>query len=104
MKLLEAKCILEENNINEAACPINPRVPVEGALCLYTGETGGWRICLNERGSYVINETFPSEDLACRRFLRLILSDPTYRKDFQQKDLIDFRGRIPALLRQYGLE
>jgi hypothetical protein len=100
----ETRRILVENNINEAACPINPRVPIEGALCLYTNETGGWRIRLNERGNFVIDETFASEDLACRRFLCLILSDPTYRKDFRQQDLINFRDRIPALLGKYGLE
>lgn len=104
MNIQEVKKILGENNINEAACLINPPVAIEGALCLCTGSSEEWRIFLNERGHFIIDETFSCEDLACKRFLCLILSDPTYRKDFTQKDLLNFQSRLPTLLSKYELK
>lgn len=103
MKISDVRRIIAENNLNQAACPIDPPAPIEGALCLFSPNKGGWHLQLNERGNFVVNEEFDSEDSACRRFLQIVLSDPTYRRNFFPEDLIDRESKARALLEKYNL-
>jgi hypothetical protein len=66
----ELTCELRANNIKDGVCLILPALPVEGALSLVRTDDGGWRVILNERGEYLVYETFLSEHDACRFFLK----------------------------------
>jgi hypothetical protein len=106
MNVEKVKQILLENKINTSACLINPPICREGALCLREEPSGVWTVTLNERGEYLINDSFTSEDAACRYFLRKVLSDPTYRMDFKQADLETydtFAKKRDEILRKYNL-
>jgi hypothetical protein len=104
MNVEMARQILSENHVKDDAFPICPPRVVEGALALVKEGQGGWRIRHNERGAFLRDEYYASEDAACRRFVCLVLSDPTSRKDFAQLDLAGFRNRLSDLLGKYGLE
>ncbi|MFA7059873.1 MAG: hypothetical protein WC156_03540 [Pedobacter sp.] len=95
---------LINNNINDKACLINPRLCPEGALCLKNNDDNVWVVTLNERGEFRINETFNSEHDACRFFLFKVISDPTYRNDFNPSDLINFKEMKKNLLKKYEFE
>jgi len=103
MEIAEVKRILLENRIRTSACLVNPSICREGALCLRKEPNGNWTVTLNERGEYVMNDSFPSEDAACRYFLKVVLSDPTYREDFRQSDLDTFMEEKEEILRKYNL-
>ncbi len=94
---------MKKNNILEQACLIEPIVCQEGALCLIRDEDEqGWRIILNERGDYLINEFFSAEHDACRFILEHVLSEPTYRKDFKTDKFIELRKKSKITLKKYG--
>lgn len=95
---------LREIGVRESAIRICPPNLVEGALCLLRTEEGTWAVVLNERGEYLIDEVFESERDACRFFLRKVLLDPTYRKDFVSSELLTHKDRLPELMRKYGLD
>jgi hypothetical protein len=103
MDIKELKQILMDNRIRETACLINPPVCEEGALCLRQALDGQWTVTLSERGEYLVEESFPSEDAACSYFLKKVLKDPTYRMDFKQSDLLTFEKDVKELLRKYNL-
>jgi hypothetical protein len=103
MDIKDVQRILQENNIRESCCLIDPQPLVDGALCLCREKGTGWRVLLNERGTFLINEFRASEDAACRLFLSYALSDPTHKKDFRQADLLNYHERAKALLIKYGL-
>jgi len=104
MSIDDLRSELQANNIDERACLIRPTVPIEGALCLLMDDDGRWRVVLNERGEYLINETLQSEHEACRFFLKLALLNPTNRKNFTQATLKDWPVHARALLVKYGFE
>jgi len=104
MTLAELKRALEALDVRAGACVIEPPLVVEGALCLMRTTDGRWRVALNERGEYRVDEVFETEDRASRYFLRRVISDPTYLREFKQSDLLTHRERIPDLLRRFGLE
>jgi len=95
---------LRSNNVKETACLIQPAYPVEGALCLTKTDEGPWRVFLNERGDYLINETFQSEHDASRFFLKRALSEPTYQKGFTPELLHTWPSRKKQILAKYGFE
>ncbi len=95
---------LKKNNIDERIALINPSYCPEGALCLTKRDEGTWAVTLTERGEYLVNESFASEQEACRFFLKHVLKDPTYRKDFKQSDLHGWREKARQLLREYGFD
>lgn len=94
---------LQANKINENVCLILPVTPVEGALCLVTRDSE-WNVILNERGEYLIDESFASEDAACRFFLKEALLEPTFRKDFTASSLSDWPQRKKEIIKKYGFE
>lgn len=94
---------LKNNKIKESTCLINPPFCIEGALCLKQEDNGSWSVIFVERGEYLTQETFKSENDACRFFLKKALLDPTNRIDFKQSDLIDFKEHIKEVLNKYGL-
>jgi hypothetical protein len=96
------RAALGELRIRESACLVLPTRVVEGALCLLQDEEG-WRVAANERGEWVIDERFEREEEACRFFLREVISDPSYRRDFKQTDLDAWERQVPALLKRFGL-
>jgi hypothetical protein len=103
MTITQLEDELEKNGMNTKACLINPEVCPEGALCLIKErDKDFWTVIKNERGEYLINEKFYSENDACRFFFRKVISDPTYHTDFKQDDLIDFPKRKAELLKKYG--
>ncbi len=94
---------LKSNKIKEFAYLINPSVCVEGAFCLKKEDNGTWSVILVDRGEWCINESFKSENEACRFLLKRLLMDPTTRIDFKQEDLLDFPSRIKEILNKYNL-
>jgi hypothetical protein len=104
MNTKEVRRALLDNNISQSACLINPPICREGALCLCREPDGRWTVTLNERGEYLIQESFASEDAACRYFLKKVLIDPTYRIGFKQSDLSTFEDDTKELLRKYRLD
>ncbi|MEW6290868.1 MAG: hypothetical protein AB1545_13545 [Thermodesulfobacteriota bacterium] len=96
--------ILTEEKISKQACLINPRPLVEGALCLNEQEDGSWLVILNERGNFLIHQSFSLESDACRFVLKHVLSDPTYREDFKQSDLFSWKEKKKNILEKYELE
>jgi hypothetical protein len=52
----------------------------------------------------LIQESFASEDAACRYFLKKVFIDPTYRIGFKQSDLSTFEDDTKELLRKYRLD
>lgn len=97
----QLKKILIENNINKA-CQVFPHSIQEGALCL-TKEEDTWVVSLNERGVWRLKEKFWVESDACKYFLKKVLSDPTYRNDFKQTDLLNLEEYQQKLLAKYDL-
>ena len=107
MNIDDLRAILMKEKIKQQACLINPRPLVEGALCVNKQADGSWVITLNERGEYLIHQSFQSESEACRFFLKHVLSDPTYRNDFQQSDLLyweNWEKEKKHLLGKYDLK
>ena len=104
MIISELKEELKKNNINEKACLIYPSLCIEGALCLCRENDDSWSVTLNERGEYRVKEKFYTENDACRFFFMKVISDPTYRNDFQPSDLLEFLKRKKDLLKKYGYE
>ena len=102
MTIKELKEELGKNNVNKKSCLINPVICPEGALCLKKESNNLWIVSLNERGEFRINKEFNNEHDACRFILLKVLSDPTYRNDFEPKDLIDFKIKKEELLKKYG--
>ena len=103
MNIEEVRRALVENRISQSACLINPAVCREGALCLKQEADGNWTVTLNERGEYIVQESFASENAACRCFLKIALTDPTFRIEFKQSDLGKFLEEQEELLRKYNL-
>ncbi len=101
MTIAQLRAELRANNIKENACLIEPPALVEGALCLTRTGEGHWRVILNERGEYLINESFRSEHEACRFFLKKALLDPTYRKDFEPSKLELFASKRIEIIAKY---
>ena len=95
---------LKRNEINEKACLVLPSHRVEGALCLTCEGDGRWLVLLVERGDSVVENYFDDQDPACRFFLRRVISDPTYFKDFSMANLEAIRERSDKLLSEYGFE
>lgn len=95
---------LRANNIEETSCLIFPTVPVEGALCLVKTSEGRYRVILNDRGDFMINETLQSEHDACRYFLKKALTNPVNRKDFKQADLFTWKAKIKELMEKYQFD
>lgn len=104
MNTTQLDVALREIGVRESAFRICPPTFVEGALCLMRTDEGTWTVVLNERGEYLIDEVFESERDACRFFLKKVLLDPTYRKDFVSSELLTHKDRLPELLRRYGLD
>jgi len=104
MTINELNRQLRANRINERACLILPPVPVEGGLCLIRTGDGRWRVILNERGEFLINETLQSEHDACRFFLKKALLNPTNREDFTPALLLAWPSRKKELLTNYGFD
>lgn len=102
MRINELKQELKNNNIKETVCLINPKICLEGALCLKKEREDLWIVILNERGEFRINEQFRNEEDACKFMLLKVISDPTYRKDFNPKDLITFKKNKEEILKKYG--
>ena len=102
MNIKELEEELKKNNINQKSCLINPKICPEGALCLKKEENDLWTVTLNERGEFRIKEEFYNEHDACRFFLFNVISDPTDRNDFEQKDLFDFQKNKTKFLKKYG--
>ncbi len=98
----QVRKIFEENDINEKACQLFPKYVQEGALCL-TKEKDTWVVSANERGNWIVKEKFWVESDACNFFLTKVLSDPTYRNDFTQTDLVDWESKKIKLLKKYNL-
>jgi hypothetical protein len=95
---------LRANNIKDGVCLILPAAAVEGALCLLKADDDPWHVVLNERGEYLIKETFQSEHDACRFFLKKALLEPTYRKDFTPAVLQTWALKQKQILAQYGFD
>jgi hypothetical protein len=95
---------LQANKIKESVCLILPPNPVEGALCLLKTSDSNWRIILNERGEYLINRNFQSEDDACRFFLKKALLEPTYREDFTPALLQIWPSKKRELIERYAFD
>ena len=95
-------CLLE-NRIDQLGCRINPTGLRPGALDIYQEAPNRWVIRRNDRGEEGFLKVFTSEDEACREYLWLVLSEPTYRLDFKQKDLLDYTEKVIPVLRKYGL-
>lgn len=100
MKTDELVAELQTNNIKESLCLILPVTPVEGALCLVT-RGSEWNVILNERGEYLINESFANEDAACRFFLKEALLEPTFHKDFKASSLKDWPQKKREIIEKY---
>lgn len=95
---------LKHNKIKDSVYQINPKICVEGALCLKRESDNTWTVLLVERGEYLIHETFRSENDACRFFLKNCLMDPTYRENFKQSDLISFEEDVRRIIEKYGFK
>ena len=104
MNTSELTAELRSNNIKETVCLILPKVLLEGALCLIKVDECHWGVILNERGEYLINETFKSEHEACRFFLKKALLDPTYRKDFTNVALQTWAFKRAEIIEKYGFD
>lgn len=103
MDTKELSKILADNNVNESSCLIKPKVCPEGALCITKLDDNMWAVTCNERGEYRVNEKFSNEHEASMFFLRKVLSDPTYKKDFKPSDLLDFAEKKYILFKKYNL-
>lgn len=93
---------LKRNEINEKACLVLPAHRMEGALCLTHEEDGRWLVSLVERGESLVENYFPYQDAACRFFLKYVISDPTYFKDFSMEKYESLKKKSEKLLEQYG--
>lgn len=108
MTISQLQEALHENNIDEKTYLILPLRIIEGPLILVTDDDNRWRIVQNDRGEFVIDRVFDSEDEASRFFLKTIFLDPTSRKNFEQSKIPSnydkWLAEIDPLLVRYGLK
>ena len=98
------KEIFEKEGINTSACLLYPRTIIPGALCIRHGDDKVYHVYTTARPGESYDKTFPTESEACTYFLIQALSDPTYRKDFKQADLLNWDERRRQILRKYKLQ
>ena len=99
--------LLKELNrigINTNACLVLPVHRVEGALCLTREDDGQWLVSSVERGESVIENRFPTQEAACSFFLKYVISDPTYFKDFYMEKYELLKKRSAKLLEDFGFQ
>ena len=101
MKIQDLLSELQRLKINEEAYRVLPRNRIEGAICLAQEADGQWLVSLVERGDSVIENYFEEEGAACRYFLKYLISDPTYFKDFSMKNYENLKARSAELLKYY---
>ncbi|HQG30448.1 MAG TPA: hypothetical protein PLA83_00850 [Deltaproteobacteria bacterium] len=76
MNLSELKGELDSLGISEDAYVISPVLCPDGALCIKRQGPGEWVVFCIQKGEFTVFETFYSEDLACRAFLKAISAGP----------------------------
>jgi hypothetical protein len=108
MTISQLQEALHKNNIDEKTYLILPSRVIEGPLILLTSDDNRWRVVQNDRGEFVIDHVFDSEDQAARFFLKTMLLDPTTRKHFSQANVRstydEWQAEIDPLLVKYGLK
>jgi hypothetical protein len=93
MNLRELKEELDSIGIKEDAYVINPVLCPDGALCIKRQGASEWVVFSIGKGEFTVFETFYNENLACRAFLKMILSDSAHGSEKQisgspQKDVV----------------
>ena len=103
MTIDDVRRCLCENNIDESGCRINPAGRRCGAIDLFELKPQQWVVRRDDRGEEGLVKVFDSEDEACREYLWIVLSEPTYRRNFKQKDLDNNEENVIPVLKKYGL-
>jgi hypothetical protein len=85
MNINDVKECIRVYKLNGNYCSIGSSYFHDGNISLrYNAKKLVWEVKLNERGMYLLNEKFETEDAACRFFIKHLLSHPTYFLEFNQ--------------------
>lgn len=101
MIIEDVKKIISKNNVRSDLIKINDKYLIEGVYYLYYDETLlKWAVFLFDR-DYKDKYYYISEDEACRKFLKLIFSNPMIFRDFTIKKYWEIKKRGENLIEKY---
>lgn len=76
---------MKANNIKDHACLIYPSVGQQLSYCL-VNDNWWFRVYLNEKGEFLVDRWFATEDDACRFVFRKMLENWYWRNDWRSID------------------
>ncbi|HML74489.1 MAG TPA: hypothetical protein PKB02_08320 [Anaerohalosphaeraceae bacterium] len=105
MTLQDLKTEIIKNNINEEKIRVDAPYYLDPVLTLMKDQKeAGWRIISYDKNILVENEFFCAQHDACRYFLKCILSEPWYRKNYDPAKYESMKEEAKILLQIYGFE